>query len=72
MDHTYKILEVVGSSPDGMDQAIQNAIARVGKTMHALRWFEVVEIRGELGEGKINHWQVHLKVGFTLDDADED
>lgn len=72
MDHTYKILEVVGSSPDGIDQAIQNGIARVGQTLHALRWFEVIDIRGDLGEGKINHWQVHLKVGFTLDDVDED
>lgn len=68
MDHTYKLLEVAGSSPDGIEQAINNAIQRVGKTMHALRWFEVVEIRGELGEGKINHWQVHLKVGLTLDE----
>lgn len=72
MEHTYKILEVVGSSPDGMDQAIRNAIERVGTTMHSLRWFEVIEIRGKLGEGSINHWQVHLKVGFTLDDVDED
>lgn len=71
MDHTYKILEVVGSSPDGIDQAIQNGIARVAKTMHALRWFEVIDIRGELGEGKIHHWQVHLKVGITLDDVEK-
>lgn len=72
MDHTYKILEVVGSSPDGVDQAIRNGIERVGKTMHSLRWFEVVNIRGELGEGEVNHWQVQLKVGITLDDVDED
>lgn len=70
MDHTYKLLEVAGSSPDGIEQAIENAIQRVGKTMHALRWFEVIEIRGELGEDKVNHWQVHLKVGITLDEPE--
>lgn len=71
MNHTYKMLEVAGSSPDGIEQAINNAIQRVGKTMHALRWFEVVDIRGELGEGHVNHWQVHLKVGLTLDDPEQ-
>lgn len=68
MNHTYKLLELAGSSPDGIDAAIRNAIERAGKTMHSLRWFEVVEIRGELEEGKVKHWQVHLKVGLTLDD----
>jgi len=68
VNHTYKLLELAGSSPDGIDAAIRNAIERAGKTMHSLRWFEVVEIRGELEEGKVKHWQVHLKVGLTLDD----
>lgn len=72
MDHTYKILEVVGSSPDGLDQAIRNGIERVATTMHSLRWFEVINIRGELGEGLVNHWQVHLKVGIRLDDVDKE
>jgi dodecin len=71
MDHTYKLLEVAGSSTDGIDQAINNAISRVGQTMHALRWFEVISIRGELGEHAVKHWQVHLKVGITLDEPGE-
>lgn len=71
MNHTYKLIEVAGSSPEGIDQAINNGIERVGKTMHALRWFEVVEIRGELGENKVKNWQVHLKVGITLDEPGE-
>lgn len=68
MNHIYKLVEVAGSSPDGIDQAINNAIERVGKTMHALRWFEVVQIRGKLDEHQVKHWQVHLKVGLTLDE----
>lgn len=71
MEHTYKILEIAGSSTEGIDQAINNGIERVGKTMHALRWFEVLEIRGELGEGHVKHWQVHMKVGLTLDQPGE-
>lgn len=71
MDHTYKLLEIAGSSPDGIEQAVNNGIARVGKTMHALRWFEIIEVRGELGEGKVLNWQVHMKVGLTLDEPGE-
>lgn len=66
-EHTYKMIEVVGSSTKGTDEAIRNAIARAGKNLHSLDWFEVVETRGHLKDGKIAHWQVRLKVGFRLD-----
>ena len=66
-DHVYKSIELTGSSPDGIEQAISNAIARASKTLHNLRWFQVVDTRGEIEGGKVAHWQVTLKVGFTLD-----
>ncbi len=66
-DHIYKKLELVGSSPDGIEAAVENALARASKTIRNMRWFEVTETRGHIDEGKINHWQVTLKVGFTLD-----
>ena len=68
-DHVYKVVELVGSSPVGIEEAVRNAIARAGTTLRNLRWFEVVETRGHLENGQIAHWQVTLKVGFTLDDA---
>ncbi len=67
-EHVYKTVELVGSSTRGMEEAIRNAIARAGRTLRNLRWFQVVETRGEIAEGKVSHWQVTLKVGFTLDD----
>jgi flavin-binding protein dodecin len=66
-DHIYKKIELVGSSPTGVEDAVNNAITRAGKTIRNMRWFEVSEIRGHLEEGKIGHWQVTVKVGFTLD-----
>ncbi|MDE2892613.1 MAG: dodecin family protein [Chloroflexota bacterium] len=70
-DHTYKIVELVGSSPDGVDQAIRNAIERAGETLRNLDWFEVREIRGAMHEGEIGWFQVKLGVGFrVLDPAD--
>lgn len=68
-EHVYKKIELAGSSPDGIDDAIRNAISRASESLHNLRWFEVTEIRGEVEQGKVNHWQVSLKVGFTLDDG---
>ena len=65
--HTYKIVEIVGSSPNGTDEAIRNAIAEASKTLRQLDWFEVVETRGHLVDGKVAHFQVHLKVGFRLE-----
>lgn len=67
-NHVYKVIELVGSSPVGSDEAVRNALARAASTMRNLRWFEVVETRGHLEDGKIAHWQVTLKVGFTLDE----
>jgi flavin-binding protein dodecin len=70
-EHVYKIVELVGSSPNGIEAAIQNAIGRASKTLRNLRWFEVIETRGHIEDGKIHHYQVKLKVGFTLDDGDD-
>lgn len=67
-DHVYKKIELVGSSPKGFDDAVHNALARAKKTVRNIRWFEVTETRGYLEEGEIAHWQVTLKVGFTLDE----
>jgi dodecin len=67
MDHVYKKLELVGTSPESIEKAVENAIARASSTLRNLRWFEVVETRGHLEDGKIAHWQVTIKAGFTLD-----
>lgn len=67
-DHVYKLIEIVGSSPSSIDEAIRNAIARAGKTLHNMDWFEVNETRGHLEDGKISHFQVKLKIGIRLDD----
>jgi len=68
-DHTYRIIEIVGSSPDNVDAAIRNAISRASETMRGLDWFEVQSVRGQLQDGAIGHFQVTLKVGFRLEDA---
>ena len=68
-EHTYKIIEIVGSSPEGLEQAIDGAVARAAQTMQHLDWFEVTEIRGHIEDGKVAHYQVGLKIGFRLDDA---
>ena len=68
MDHIYKKLELVGSSPESIEKAVENAIARASATIRNLRWFEIVETRGHLENGKISHWQVTIKIGFTLDE----
>jgi dodecin len=66
-DHVYKKIELVGSSAKSFDDAVQNALARANKTIRNMRWFEVTETRGFIEDGKLNHWQVTLNVGFTLD-----
>ena len=66
-DHIYKKVELVGSSSDSIEEAVRNAISRASETLRNLRWFEVVETRGHIQDGKIDHWQVTVKVGFTLD-----
>ena len=68
-DHVYRLTEIVGSSPDGVDAAMRNAISRASQTLHNLDWFQVTEIRGYLREGNIGHVQVTLKVGFRLDEG---
>jgi len=67
-DHTYKIIELVGSSAKSSDEAISNAIERANKTLRNMDWFEVVETRGHLQDGKVAHFQVKIKVGIRLDD----
>ena len=67
-EHVYKKLEIVGSSPDGVEDAVRNAVSRSSKTIRNMRWFEVTETRGYIDESKIAHWQVTLKIGFTLED----
>ena len=67
MSHTYKIIELTGSSPISSDEAIRNAIPAANESLKHLRWFEVTETRGHLEEGMVAHWQVTIKVGFTLD-----
>lgn len=69
-NHTYRVTEIVGTSPEGVDQAIRNGISRASQTLRALDWFEVTEVRGQIAEGWIQHYQVGLKVGFRLEDAD--
>jgi flavin-binding protein dodecin len=66
-DHVYKKIELVGSSPTSIEEAVQNALARAEQTIRNMRWFEVTETRGHIEDGKVNHWQVTVKVGFTLD-----
>jgi flavin-binding protein dodecin len=67
-EHVYKKIEIVGSSPNGMEEAVQNALSRASKTIRNMRWFEVTETRGYIDAGKVDHWQVTLKIGFTLDE----
>ena len=67
-DHVYKTIELVGSSTKGMEDAVQKAIAKAAETVRNLRWFEVVDTRGHIEKGRVAHWQVTLKLGFTLED----
>jgi flavin-binding protein dodecin len=69
MDHTYRVTEIVGSSPDSIDQAIRNAVGRAGSTLRHLDWFEVTEIRGHIVDGEVGHFQVSMKIGFQLESA---
>ena len=69
-DHVYRIIEISGSSQTSIEDAIQTAVSRAGRTLRNLRWFEVVETRGHIDEGKVQHYQVTLKIGFTIADGD--
>jgi flavin-binding protein dodecin len=67
-DHVYRLTEIVGTSPDGVDAAIRTGISRAASTLHGLDWFQVSDIRGQIVDGEVAHYQVTLKVGFRLDD----
>ncbi|MGE5214893.1 MAG: dodecin [Nitrospirota bacterium] len=67
-EHVYKKIEIVGSSSNGMEEAVHNALSRASETIRNMRWFEVVETRGYIDDGKVEHWQVTLKIGFTLEE----
>jgi dodecin len=69
-DHVYRIIQIAGSSRKSIEDAIHNAIGRASRTLRQIGWFEVVETRGHVEDGKVAHYQVTLKVGFTLDDDD--
>ena len=68
MNHVYKLIELTGSSTTTIEDAVGNAIAKAAKTMRNMHWFQVMETRGHIDKGKVAHWQVTLKIGFTLDD----
>jgi flavin-binding protein dodecin len=65
---TYRVTEVVGTSPDGVDDAIRNAVQRASRTLRHLDWFEVTQIRGQVLDGNVEHFQVGMKLGFRLED----
>ena len=67
-NRTYRVTEIVGTSPDGIDQAIRNAVGRASRTLRNVDWFEVAEVRGYIGDDGIDHFQVRLKIGFRLDE----
>jgi len=67
-NHVYKHLELTGSSPDGIEAAVNQALAKASRSVRGMRWFEVTDTRGHIEDGKIAHWQVTIKVGFTIED----
>ena len=67
-DHIYKTIELVGSSSQGVEDAVKKAVAKASESLRNLRWFEVLETRGHIEGGRVLHWQVTLKIGFTLED----
>ncbi|GAA4633584.1 dodecin family protein [Actinoallomurus vinaceus] len=68
-DRTYRVTEIVGTSPESVDAAIRNGLRRAGQTLRHLDWFEVIEVRGQIVDGEVAHYQVGLKVGFRLEDS---
>ncbi|MFI5674415.1 dodecin [Streptomyces cellulosae] len=69
-NHTYRVTEIVGTSPESVEQAVRNGISRASQTLRNLDWFEVTEVRGQIEDGQVAHWQVGLKVGFRLEESD--
>ena len=70
-NHVYKLIELTGSSSTSMEDAVRTAVARASETIRNMRWFEVTETRGTIDAGNVSHWQVTLKIGFTLDEGAE-
>lgn len=68
-NRTYRVTEIVGTSPTGIDEAISNGIERAGRTLRHIDWFEVTQIRGQAKDGRVEHVQVGMKVGFRLEDG---
>lgn len=68
MEHTYKHIELTGSSAESSDKAVKNAIAKAAKSLHNIHWFEVTDTRGYIEEGDVKYWQVTIKVGFRIED----
>ena len=69
-NHTYRVTEIVGSSPDSLQQAIRNGVDRAASTLRNMEWFEVTEIRGHIEDGQVAHFQVGLKIGFRLEELE--
>ena len=67
-EHVYKLLELTGSSPTSIEDAVQTALSKASESVRNIHWFEVVETRGHVEDGKVAHWQVTIKAGFTLED----
>jgi flavin-binding protein dodecin len=68
-DHTYRVTEIVGTSPESVEQAVRNGVRRASQTLRNLDWFEVSEVRGQIVDGEVAHFQVGMKVGFRLDES---
>ena len=68
MDHVYKSIELTGSSKTSIEDAVIQAVAKAAKTVRSMQWFQVMETRGHIVKGKVAHWQVTVKVGFTLEE----
>ncbi len=67
-NHVYKMIELTGSSDKGIEEAIQNAVAKAGQTVRNMRWFQVIDTRGHIDNNQVQHWQVTIKIGFTMED----
>jgi flavin-binding protein dodecin len=69
-EHTYRVTEIVGTSPEGVDAAVRNGIRRASRTLRELDWFEITQVRGHIVDGEVAHYQVGLKVGFRLEEQE--
>jgi len=67
-DHTYKIMDLVGTSPNSIEEAVKNAIEKAARSVRNMRWLQIMETRGHIDNQKVSHWQVVIKIGFTLED----